>query len=329
MVHSLLTTRYSRFLPCAAALLAALAPAAGAQQYPARPIRLVAPFAPGGGTDISARLLAEPLGKALQETVVVDNRPGAGSVVGTEIVAKSNPDGYTLLLGNISMAFNAALYKKLPYDTLRDFAPISLVADQPNILVAHPSLPAKSFNEFVALARSQPGKLTYASAGTGAGTHLAMELLMMSQKIDLVHVPYKGTGPALTALLGNQISVFFSTYASALPHVKGNRLRGYAVTSAKRTKTLPQVPTVAESGFPGYEYSTWYGFLAPGGTPRAIIDKLHREAVAVLKSDVIRERYISQGVDPIPSTSAQYVAHLKSEVQKWTKVVRAAKIPQQ
>lgn len=329
MVHSLLTTHYSRILLLAGALLGALAPAAGAQNYPVRPIRLVAPFAPGGGTDISARLLAEPLGKALQETVVVDNRPGAGSVVGTEIVAKSNPDGYTLLLGNISMAFNAALYKKLPYDTLRDFAPISLVADQPNILVAHPSLPAKSFREFIALARSQPGKLTYASAGTGAGTHLAMELLMMSQKIDLVHVPYKGTGPALTALLGNQISVFFSTFASALPHVKAERLRAFAVTSLKRAGTLPEVPTVAESGVPGYEYSTWYGLLAPARVPRAILNRLNKETVAALNDPEIRRRYLSQGVDPIPSTAAHYASYLKSEMEKWSRVIQAAKISQQ
>ena len=312
-----------------ASLLVAAAPAAAQGDYPARPIRMVVPFAPGGGSDISGRILAQGLGEALKQTIVIDNRPGAGSILGCDIVAKSNPDGYTTLLGNISMAFNTAIYKKLPYDVMRDFIPITLVTDQPNILVAHPALPSKTFKEFLAHAESNPGKLTYGSAGPGSGTHLAMEMLLMSRKLELTHVPYKGTGPALTALLGNQISVFFSTYASALPHVKGNRLLGYAVTSAKRTATLPQVPSVAESGFPGYEYSTWYGFLAPAGTPRAIIDKLNREAVAVLKSDVIRERYISQGVDPIPSTSAQYVSHLKSEVQKWTQVVRAAKIPLQ
>jgi tripartite-type tricarboxylate transporter receptor subunit TctC len=311
------------------ALLAPLAPIAAAQSYPTKPIRLVTPFAPGGGTDISARVLAEGLGKALAETVVVDNRPGAGSILGTEIVAKSNPDGYTLLLGNISMAFNAALYRKLPYDTLRDFIPISLVTDQPNILVAHPSIAAKSFKDFIALARSQPGKLTYGSAGLGSGTHLAMELLLMSQKMDLVHVPYKGTGPTLTALLGNQITVFFSTFASALPHVKANRLRAFAVTSAKRTKALPAVPTVAESGVPGYEYSTWYGLLAPAGVPRTIIDHLNKTAVAVLNAPEIQQRYLTQGMDPIPSTAANYTAHLKAETEKWTKVVRAAKIPQQ
>jgi len=308
---------------------ALLCPLALAQEYPTRPIRMVAPFAPGGGTDISARILAEALGKAFNETVVVDNRPGAGSVVGSEIVAKSNADGYTLLLGNISMAFNAALYKKLPYDTLRDFTAISLVSDQPNILVAHPALPAKSFKEFIALARSQPGKLTYASAGTGAGTHLAMELLMMSQKIELVHVPYKGTGPALTALLGNQIGAFFSTFASALPHVKAERLRAYAVTSVNRAGTLPEVPTVAESGVPGYEYSTWYGLLSPAGVPRPIVNRLNKETVAALSIPEVRQRYITQGVDPIPSTAAHFAGYIKSETDKWSKVIRAAKIPQQ
>jgi tripartite-type tricarboxylate transporter receptor subunit TctC len=314
-------------LLCGAALLAA-APAV-AQNYPTKPVRLVAPFAPGGGTDISARILAEGLSQAFGQTVVVDNRPGAGSVLGCEIVAKSAPDGYTLLLGNISMAFNAALYKKLPFDTLRDFIPVSLVTDQPNILVAHPSLPAKSFKEFIALARSQPGKLTYASAGLGAGTHLAMEMLMMSQNIELVHVPYKGTGPALTALLGNQISVFFSTFASALPHVKAERLRAFAVTSLKRARTLPEVPTVAEAGVPGYEYSTWYGLLAPAGVDRAIVDRLEKATAVVLKTPEIQQRCVSQGLDPIPSTSAYFTAYLKSETGKWSKVVRAARIEQQ
>lgn len=311
------------------AVLVALATNAAAQDYPTRPIRMVVPFSPGGGSDISARILADGLGDALGQTVVVDNRPGAGSILGCDIVAKANPDGYTTLLGNISMAFNTALYKKMPYDALRDFAPITLATEQPNILVAHPSLTAKSFKDFLTLAANQPGKLTYGSAGLGSGTHLAMEMLLMARKLDLVHVPYKGTGPALTALLGNQISVFFSTYASALPHVKNGRLQAFAVTSAKRTDTLPEVPTVAESGFLGYEYNTWYGFLAPAGTPRPIVDKLNKAAVSVLKSDATRKRYVSQGMDPIPSTSAQYRTYLKSEIEKWTKVVRAAKIPLQ
>jgi tripartite-type tricarboxylate transporter receptor subunit TctC len=300
-----------------------------AQDYPSRPIRMVVPFSPGGGSDISGRVLADGLSDALGQPIVVDNRPGAGSILGCDIVAKATPDGYTTLLGNISMAFNTALYKKMPFDALRDFSPITLATDQPNILVAHPSLPAKSLEEFLKLAAAQPGKLTFGSAGLGSGTHLAMEMLLLSRKVDVVHVPYKGTGPALTALLGNQIAVFFSTYASALPHVKGGRLQAFAVTSSKRTTTLPAVPTVAESGFPGYEYSTWYGFLAPAGTPPAIVARLNKTAVAVLQSDKTRGRYERQGMSTIPSTPAEYRAHLKSEIQKWTKVVRAAKIPQQ
>jgi tripartite-type tricarboxylate transporter receptor subunit TctC len=300
-----------------------------AQQYPVRPVRMIAPFAPGGGTDISARILAEALGPVLGQTVVVDNRPGAGSTLGTDLAAKAAPDGYTLLLGNISMAFNAALYKKLPYDTIRDFAPISLVTDQPNMLVSHPALPAKTLQEFIALARAHPGKYNYGSAGLGSGTHLAMELLLMSQKMDLIHVPFKGTGPALAALLGNQISVFFSTYASALPHVKSERLRAYAVTSVKRTTTLPHVPTVAESGVPGYEYSTWYGLLAPARTPPPVIATLSKATVTVLNTPEVRERYLSQGMDPVPTTPAEFGKLIASEMDKWRKVVEAAKIPLQ
>ena len=221
----------SRLSLCAAALFCATA---GAQSYPSRPIRLVVPFPPGGGADITARVLADGLGPVLGQTAVVDNRAGAASILGTDIASKSAPDGHTLLLATISLAFNAALYNKLPYDTLRDLVPISLVTDQPNILVANPSLPAMSFKEFIGLARAQPGKLTYGSAGVGTGTHLAMELLLMSQKVELVHVPYKGAGPVLTAVIGSEISAFLSTFASALPHVKSERLRAFGVTSAQR-----------------------------------------------------------------------------------------------
>ncbi len=308
----------------------ALAPLyATAQSYPNRPVRLVVPFAPGGGSDISGRVLAEGLNRALGQPVVVDNRPGAGSTIGTDIVSKATPDGHTLLLGNISLAFNPALYKKLPYISLRDLIPVSLVVEQPNILVAHPSLPAKTLKEFIALARSSPGKYTYGSAGLGSGTHLAMELLNMSLNIDMVHVPYKGTGPTLTALLGNEITVFMSTFASALPHVKSGRLHTFGVTAAKRTRTLPEAPTIAEAGVPGFDYSTWYGLLAPAGTPRAIVEKLNKAAVEQLRSPELLQRYESQGMDVIPSTSAEFMAKLKSETEKWAKVVQAAKIPQQ
>lgn len=300
-----------------------------AQGYPDRPIRMIVPFSPGGGSDISARTMTDELGQALGTTIVVDNRPGAGSVLGATIASQASPDGYTIFLGNISMAFNAALYKKLPFNAIRDFTPISLATEQPNIIVVHPSVPAKSFKEFVALARKQPGKMTFASAGLGSGTHLAMEMLMMSQKISLVHVPYKGTGPAVAALVGNQINAFMSTFASALPHVKSGRLNALAVTTAKRAPPLPDVPTVQESGVPGFEYATWYGILTPTGTPKSVVDKLNKTIVAVLSTPEMKQRYARQGMEAIPSTSAEFTKLLKSETEKWAKVVRDAKIPQQ
>jgi tripartite-type tricarboxylate transporter receptor subunit TctC len=312
------------------AALFAAAPAAHAQSsYPERPIRMIVPFAPGGGSDISARTMTDAFGAALGTTIVVDNRPGAGSTLGADIASKASPDGYTLFLGNISLAFNAALYKKLPFNAIRDFAPISLATEQPNIIVTHPSLPARNFQEFIALAKKEPGKLTYGSAGLGSGTHLAMEMLMMSQKIKLVHVPYKGTGPAVTALLGNETNAFMSTFASALPHVKSGRLRGIAVTTRSRSSALPDVPTVEQSGVPGFEYATWYGILTQAAVPKPIVEKLNKTIVAVMSTPEMKQRYDRQGMQAIPGTSADFVKHLRAETDKWAKVVRDAKIPQQ
>ena len=302
---------------------------ASAQSYPVRPVRLIVPFAPGGGNDIAGRILADALTQSLGQTIVVENRPGAGSVVGTEIAARATPDGYTLFLGNIGLAFTVALYRKLPYDPIRDLAPVSLLVDQPNIMVASPALPAQNFKELIALARATPGKLTYGSAGTGSGTHLAMELICLTNKVQLIHVPYKGTGPAVTALLGTELSVFLSTFASALPHVKSGKLRSFGVTSAKRAETLPDVPTIAEAGMPGFEYTTWYGLLVPAGTVRPIIEKLHATTLAVLNSADVKQRYRAQGMDVTPSTPSEFAAKIKSETEKWVRVVRAANIPQQ
>jgi len=291
--------------------------------YPNKSVRFVVPFAPGGGTDIIGRIVAQGLNETLGQPVVVDNRGGAGSTLGTEIAAKSPADGYTLLFGNISLAFNATLYTKLRYDTLRDLAPVTLAAVQPNIMVIHPAIPARSLKEFIELARANPGKFNYASAGTGSGTHLAAELLKLLTRIDIVHVPYKGTGPALTDLLGGQVNMMVSTFASALPHVKSGRMRALAVTTAKRSPATPDVPTLIEGGVAGYDYSTWYGLLAPAGTPRTVIDTLNAATHKVLRRDDIRQRLEQQGVDPIMNSPAEFAAYLRSETEKWGKVVKA------
>jgi tripartite-type tricarboxylate transporter receptor subunit TctC len=290
---------------------------------------LIVPFAPGGGTDLIGRIVAQQMSEALGHQFVVDNRGGAGSVLGSDLASKAPPDGYTLLLGNISLAFNASLYRRLPFDAVRDLAAVTLVAVQPNILVVNPGLPAKTLKEFVELARAQPGNLTYASAGTGSGTHLAMELLKLQLKLDIVHVPYKGTGPALTDVIGGQVSSMLSTFASALPHVKTARLRALGVTSKARSPAAPDVPTLIEAGVPDYEYATWYGLLAPRGTPAAIVDKLAKTAGSVLMSEDAKRKLEAQGVEALLDTPAQFAAYLKSETAKWARVVKEAHIPQQ
>ena len=313
-----------------AAMPVTLAPQfATAQTYPSKPIRFIVPFAPGGGTDIVARLAAQSLNEALGQPMVIDNRGGAGSTLGTDLATKAPADGYTLLLGNISLAFNATLYKNLPYNAIRDLAPVTLVAIQPNIVVIHPAVPAKSLKEFIGLARSQPGKLTFASAGTGAGTHLAVELLKLRLKIDLLHVPYKGTGPALSDLIGGQVQMMFSTFASALPHVKSGRLRALGVSSIKRSPAAPDVPTFGEAGVPDFEYNTWYGILAPAGTPRAVVDKLSQAMRKALAAEDTRHKFDAQGLEPLGNTPAEFMAYLKAETEKWGQVVRVANIPSQ
>jgi tripartite-type tricarboxylate transporter receptor subunit TctC len=296
--------------------------------YPTKPIRFVVPFAPGGGTDIIGRILAQRLNEALGQPVVVDNRGAAGSTVGTDIVCKAPADGYTTLLANISMAFNPWLYKSLPYNAIRDLAPVSMVAVQPNIVVIHPFVPAKSIREFTDYARANPGKLSFGSAGAGSGTHLAGEMLKDRLKIDMVHVPYKGTGPAVTDLIGGQIQVMISTFASALPHVRSGRLRALGVTSAKRSPATPEVPTLIEAGVPDYDYSTWYALFMAAGTPRAVIDKLNQVTRQTLATDDMKQKFDAQGVDAWSSTATELGAYLRAETEKWGKVVRAAGIPQ-
>ena len=298
--------------------------------YPNRPIRLVAPFVPGGPTDIVARLVAQKLGENLGQTIVVDNRGGASGAVGMEIVARSAPDGYTLVIGSSgNLAVNPNLNTKLPYDTLKDFQPLTQTTSGPQMVVIHPAVQAKSVQEFIALAKAKPGQLNYASGGAGTTTHLASELLKLSAGISIVHVPYKGTGQALTDLIGGQVQMMMSSMLPAVPHVRAGRLRGLAVTSAKRNAALPEMPTVAESGVPGFETTSWHGVLVPAKTPKAISDRLHAELVKMLNQPDVKERFANLGMDTVGNTQQQFAAYIKSESEKWAKVIKAAGIKPQ
>jgi len=293
--------------------------------YPERPLRFVVPVAAGGGHDLVSRLVATPLGKALGQQIVIDNRAGGGGTVGASIVATSPPDGYTLIVGSISThALNPALYKQLPFDPVRDFAPISLVATQPNVLVVHPSLPVATVKELVAYARARPGQVSYASAGVGVSSHPALELLKTMTGIDLVHVPYKGAGPATTELIGGQVQVMCTSLAGLLPHIRTNRVRALATTAARRSPQVPDVPTMIESGVPGFEVGIWFALFAPAATPKAIVTRLNTEVVKVLESPEIRDRLFQNGVEAVHSTPDELAAFVRSEVVKWAKVVKAS-----
>jgi tripartite-type tricarboxylate transporter receptor subunit TctC len=287
---------------------------------------LIVPFPPGGGNDIVARIVAAKLGEGLGQQVVVDNRGGAGGTLGTELTAKAPRDGYTLLVNNISLAVNQTLVKKLPYDTLRDLAPVSLVGRQANILVVHPDFGAKSVRELLSLAQARPGELNYGSGGQGSASHLATEMLKLMTRVDLVHIAYKGLGPALTDLVGARVELIISTLASALPHAKANRLRPLAVTTAKRSTFFQSVPTMEEAGVKGYEFSTWYGLLVPAGTPAAAVSRLNAETRKAIESGTVREQFAGQGLEPGASTPQEFGAYLKSEIAKWGKVIRAANV---
>jgi len=305
------------------ALLAA--PAVPAQQaYPQKPIRYIVPFPAGGIADIFARIIGARLGERWGQPVVVENRAGAGGNIGADAVAKSAPDGYTLLLIANSHAINAALYASLPYDAVRDFTPISQVASYMLVLVTHPSVPVASVAELVALARSRPGQLKYASAGSGTMTHLAAELFRLAAGIDMVHVPYKGAAPATSDLLGGQVDLMFNNPASSFPQVKAGKLRALAVTGASRLATAPEVPTIAELGYPGFEASTWYGFLGPAGVPKDIVARAQAGIIRALKLRDVQERLAAQGFDAIGTTAEQFGEILRSDVERWRQVVKAA-----
>jgi tripartite-type tricarboxylate transporter receptor subunit TctC len=296
-----------------------------AQNYPARPLRIIVPQSAGGSTDLVARPLAQKLADALGQPVVVDNRSGAGSVIGTDLVAKSAPDGYTLLAVAVSVTMSPSLYK-LPFDPIHDLAPISQLTSMPNILVVHPSLPIASVKEFIAYAKARPGQLNFGSSGVATGTHLSMELLMYMTGIRLVHIPYKGGSLNVNALIGGETQVNFSTISTALPHVKAGRLRALAVSTAKRAAAAPDVPTIAESGVKDYDYSSWIGLLAPAQTPAAVIARLNAEAVKAIRMPDIKAILAVEATEPVGNSPAEFDAVMKAEVARWNKVVKAAGI---
>ena len=312
-----------RLFLASTAAIACLHGAAFAQAYPAKPVRIVVPFPPGGGTDIGTRILAQKLSETWGQTVVVENKGGAAGIVGTKFTAKAAPDGYTLMMGNIGThAINVSLYRKLPYDPLRDFAPVSQVAGLPLFLLVHPSVPANSTTELVALLKSKPGQFDYSSSGSGGSMHVAAELFKSMAGVRIVHIPYKGGGPAVADLLAGQVKISFATVLETLGHVKSGRVRARAVTSSRRSQAAPEFPTLAESGLSGYESTSWLALFAPSGTPREIIARVSADAARVMNSPDVRERFLAQGADPIGSTSEQLAAVLARDIAKYAKVIR-------
>ena len=294
------------------------------QPYPVRPIRIISPFAPGGGNDVICRIIAPRLGEHLKQQVLVDNRPGANGIVGTEAAARAAPDGYTIVLIPSGHAVNASLYKKLPYDSIRDFTTISLVGSSPLVVAMHPSVPTRNVKELIALARARPGQLTYGSAGIGSSGHLAGALFETMTGTKLVHVPYKGMGLVVTDLIGGQVSLTFGTSASVMPHVRAGRLRALATTGAQRAPALPDIPTVAESGVRGYEASLWYGFVGPARLPAEIVERLNTAIVGVLKQASVHDRLADAGVDTRSSTPEEFGRLLVADLERWGKVVQRA-----
>ena len=314
------------FFAFVASIQAAAAADSAVSAYPSKFVRFIVPYAPGGSSDVLARTLGQRLAEALGQTFVIDNRPGAGSMIGTDIAAKSNPDGYTIILSDMPHTINPSIYAKVPYDPVRDFAPITLIGVSPMFLFAHPSLQAQNVKEFIALAKSQPGKIAIASGGTGATTHLMAELLQSNAGIKLTHVPYKGAGPALTDVVAGQIPATFTSMATAAPHAKSGRLRVLGVTSAQRLPAFADVQTFQESGVPGMVIEHWWGVMAPAGTPKAIVEKLRAEIVRAVNAADVRERFSALAVVPTTNSPDAFRALLETDVKRWAKVVKDAGI---
>ena len=307
-----------------ALLLLCVATQAFAQTYPLKPIRIVVPYPPGGFNDTLGRTLAAKFQEAWGQPVFVENKPGANTVIGSDYVAKSQPDGYTLLIVAFPFAVTPSLLKAMPYDTLKDFQPVILAATSPNLLVVNPEVPIHTVKELIAAAKAKPQSLSYASTGNGSSNHISMELFKSLAGVDIVHIPYKGSAPAVTDLLGGQVQVMFDNVPNVLPHVKAGKLRALAVSGATRTPLAPDVPTVAEAGVPGYELTVWFGLVAPAGTPREVVQKLNAESLRILAMPDVRERFLAQGVEPRGSTPEQFAEHIRSQMAKWSKVVRDA-----
>ena len=321
MTHFTRTTRRAAIGAIALAA-ATLSLGAAAQAYPTKPITIVVPFSAGGTTDILARLVGQYLTTELGQPVVVDNKAGAGGNIGGALAAKAPADGYTLFMGTVGThAINAALYKKMPFDHVKDFAPLSRVANVPNLLVAHPSQPFKTVPEMIAYAKANPGKINFGSPGNGASPHLSGELFNAMAKVELTHIPYKGSAPAVTDLLGNQIAIMFDNLPSVIPHVRSGKLRAIAITTAKRSPELPDVPTIAEAGVPGYEAVSWFGLFAPAATPKPVLDKLSTALSKVLANPEVQKKISAQGGETVNETPAQFAAFIRSETTKWGKVL--------
>ena len=306
--------------------LALASAAVSAQNYPTRTVRIVVPYAPGGNTDFTARVIAGKLTEIFGQQVVVENRAGGATNIGSDLVAKAAPDGYTILMGGAANAINMSLYQKLPYDTLRDFAPVSLCVKGANVLAVHPSMPVKNIKELIALAKTKPGKLNYASSGLGSSNQMAGELFKMMAGVNIVHVPYKGNAPALTDTIGGQVEMIFSGVPLLVPHIQGGRIRAIGIGSLKRFPALPQVPTIDEAGLKGYEATTWFGMLAPIKTPKGIVARLNVEVGKILASAEVSEKFINEGVEPMGGSTDFFTAFIRDEIAKYAKVVKAANL---
>lgn len=316
-------------LLCAALIATGIASgpvwAQGAAGYPTKAVRFIAPFPPGGSTDLLARLVALKLSEAWGQQVIVENRGGAGGTIGVELAARAAPDGYTIVMGHVgTFGFNPTLYPKLPYDAIRDFAPITVLATVPNGMAVHPSLPVKTARDFVALAKAKPGELLYASGGSGSASHLAGEYFKLLTKINMVHVPYKGTGPAMISMISGQTTMTITGMVALMPHVKSGRLKLLGVATMKRLSIMPDIPTINESGVPGYDANQWYGVLTQAAVPRDIVMKLNSEIVKVLARQDVKDRLAADGAEPVANTPEQFAAHIKAEIARWAPVVKAS-----